>query len=151
MRAAHHSDVLEVEFGRRNIPFVKYGGLKFLEAAHVKDLLLRWAENPRDAVAGLRSYSFYRASARQPGATPSTGSRMRALAQRRSQFTPPAAAVVPWPGFCRMIERLRDATAAWQGQVGLVREWYQPQLERLYDCAAARAGDFDQLEQIAAG
>jgi hypothetical protein len=36
-----------------------------------------------------------------------------------------------------MIERLRDATTAWQGQVGLVREWYQPQLERLYDYAAA--------------
>src|SRR5580704_3475030 len=56
-RAAHHSDLLEIELGRRNIPFVKYGGLKFLEAAHVKDVLaiLRWAENPRDAVAGFRA------------------------------------------------------------------------------------------------
>ena len=55
-RAAHHSAALEVELARRNIPFVKYGGLKFLEAAHVKDVLcvLRWAENPRDAVAGFR-------------------------------------------------------------------------------------------------
>src|SRR3984957_3836150 len=55
-RAAHHSAALEVELARRNIPYVKYGGLKFLEAAHVKDLLcaLRWAENPRDAVAGFR-------------------------------------------------------------------------------------------------
>ena len=55
-RTAHHSDLLEVELSRRNIPFVKYGGLKFLEAAHVKDLLsiLRWAENPKDAVAGFR-------------------------------------------------------------------------------------------------
>jgi len=49
-RAAHHSARLEIELARRNIPFVKYGGLKFVEAAHVKDLLaiLRWAENPRD-------------------------------------------------------------------------------------------------------
>ena len=56
MRAAHHSDALEVELGRRNIPFVEYGGLKFLEAARVKDVLcvLRWTENPRDAVAGFR-------------------------------------------------------------------------------------------------
>ena len=38
-RAGHHSDQLEVELGRRGIPFVKYGGLKFLEAAHVKDML----------------------------------------------------------------------------------------------------------------
>ena len=55
-RTAHHSDLLEIELGRRNIPFVKYGGLRFLEAAHVKDVLaiLRWAENPRDAVTRQR-------------------------------------------------------------------------------------------------
>jgi ATP-dependent DNA helicase UvrD/PcrA len=56
-----------------------------------------------------------------------------------------------WPGFCRMIERLRHVGTPWTGQVGLVREWYQPQLERLYDYVVARAGDLDQLEQIAAG
>src|SRR5215831_14445506 len=55
-RASHHSAALELELTRRNIPFVKFGGLKFLEAAHVKDLvgILRWAENSRDAVAGFR-------------------------------------------------------------------------------------------------
>jgi superfamily I DNA/RNA helicase len=54
-RASHHSDQLEVEFARRDIPFVKYGGLKFLEAAHVKDVLcvLCWIENPRDAIAAF--------------------------------------------------------------------------------------------------
>jgi DNA helicase II / ATP-dependent DNA helicase PcrA len=153
-RAAHHSDLLEIELGRRNIPFVKFGGLKFLEAAHVKDVLaiLRWAENPRDAVAGLRALQL------QPGIGPATArnvidrlSHEGFAAAALARFTPPAAASVPWPGFCRMIERLRDATTAWQGQVGLVREWYQPQLERLYDYAAARIGDLDQLEQIAAG
>src|SRR6185295_15860033 len=55
-RSSHHSDVLEVELVRRNIPYVKYGGLKFLEASHVKDLLavLRWADNPRNRIAGFR-------------------------------------------------------------------------------------------------
>ncbi len=55
-RAAHHSDLLEVELARRNIPFVKYGGLKFLEAAHVKDALslLRVLENPFDEVSWFR-------------------------------------------------------------------------------------------------
>ena len=55
-RASHHSAPLEIELTRRNIPFVKFGGLKFLEAAHVKDLLalLRFVENPRDRVAGFR-------------------------------------------------------------------------------------------------
>ncbi len=48
--------LLEVELARRNIPFVKYGGLKFLEAAHVKDCLavLRVCENPRDEVSWFR-------------------------------------------------------------------------------------------------
>ncbi|MEX0585434.1 MAG: ATP-dependent helicase, partial [Pirellulales bacterium] len=55
-RASHHSIALEVELARRNIPFHKYGGLKFVETAHVKDLLgfLRLAENPRDIVSGQR-------------------------------------------------------------------------------------------------
>jgi ATP-dependent DNA helicase UvrD/PcrA len=68
-RAAHHSDLLEMELGRRNIPFVKHGGLKFLEAAHVKDVLaiLRWAENPRDAVAGLRALQLHPGERSLPG------------------------------------------------------------------------------------
>jgi hypothetical protein len=55
-RTAHHSAMLEIELTRRNIPFVKFGGLKFIEAAHVKDMLsvLRWAENPADRVTGFR-------------------------------------------------------------------------------------------------
>ena len=55
-RASHHSMLLEAELARRNIPFHKYGGLKFVETAHVKDLMafLRLAENPRDVVAGTR-------------------------------------------------------------------------------------------------
>src|SRR5216684_7408166 len=55
-RTSHHSGPLEVELTRRNIPFVKFGGLKFLDAAHIKDMLamLRFVENPRDRVAGFR-------------------------------------------------------------------------------------------------
>jgi len=56
-RASAHSARLEMELTRRNVPFVKFGGLKFLEAAHIKDVLavLRWAENPRDRVSGFRA------------------------------------------------------------------------------------------------
>ena len=56
VRAAHHSDLLELELSRRRIPYVKYGGLRFLEAAHVKDLicLFRLADNPRDELAWFR-------------------------------------------------------------------------------------------------
>ena len=55
-RTSHHCGPLEVELTRRNIPFAKFGGLKFLDAAHVRDILalLRFVENPRDSIAGFR-------------------------------------------------------------------------------------------------
>jgi DNA helicase-2/ATP-dependent DNA helicase PcrA len=56
VRAAHHSDVLEIELAARGIPFVKYGGLRFTEAAHVKDFLAaaRIVVNPADDIAWFR-------------------------------------------------------------------------------------------------
>ena len=153
-RATHHSAELEVELARRNIPFVKYGGLKFLEAAHVKDILcaLRWAENSRDAVAGFRVLQLL------PGIGPSAARNViRRLSESNLRFKAlkglsiPSAAAPHWSEFCdRMIE-LGDPTTPWIGQVGLLRRWYQPYLERLYDHSVARIGDLEKLEQIAAG
>ena len=56
MRAGHHSDLLEIELTARRVPFVKFGGLKFLEAAHVKDFLagLRLLDNRADEIAWYR-------------------------------------------------------------------------------------------------
>jgi DNA helicase-2/ATP-dependent DNA helicase PcrA len=56
IRSAHHSDVLEIELSARGIPFVKYGGLRFTEAAHVRDFLaaLRVIINPADDIAWFR-------------------------------------------------------------------------------------------------
>src|SRR5262249_28614096 len=67
-RASHHSAQLEIELSRRNIPFVKYGGLKFLEAAHVKDVIsiFRWCENPSDRTAGFRVLNCCRELDRAP-------------------------------------------------------------------------------------
>ena len=103
-RASHHSGPLEVELTRRNIPFVKYGGLKFLEAAHIKDVLafLRWAENPRDRVAGFRVIQLL------PGVGPATAARIldrmaeqSAPMRGLSEFTRPAAQQSPGPRFLR--------------------------------------------------
>jgi DNA helicase-2/ATP-dependent DNA helicase PcrA len=150
-RAAHHSDALEIELSRRNIPFVKYGGLKFLEAAHVKDALcvLRWGENLRDRVAAFRVLQLL------PGIGPSSAQRAAdALAEWAfsldafRRHTPPAAARADWPAMCELLIRLRT-DVEWQAQMGLVRRWYQPHLERIYDHALIRAQDLDQLEQIA--
>ena len=83
-RASHHSILLEAELARAEIPFVKFGGLKFVEAAHVKDLLgfLRLAENPLDAVAGTRILSLL------PGIGPSKARQlMQQVARYRRQFS----------------------------------------------------------------
>ncbi len=56
LRAAHHSDLIEVELTARKVPYRKYGGLRFLEAAHVKDFVMaaRLLDNPHDEIAWYR-------------------------------------------------------------------------------------------------
>jgi DNA helicase-2/ATP-dependent DNA helicase PcrA len=108
-RTSHHSAVLEIELSRRNIPFVKFGGLKFLEAAHVKDMLavLRWAENPLDRVTAFRVLQLL------PGIGPGTAGRLldglagrSAFHQHLSLFRPPARAAEEWPAFTSLMQRL---------------------------------------------
>jgi DNA helicase-2/ATP-dependent DNA helicase PcrA len=145
VRAAHHADGLELELARRNIPFVKYGGLRFLEAAHVKDLLciLRWAENPRDSIAAFRVLQLL------PGIGPRFAER---LAEERELegARVPAAAEEGFAGLVGLLARLRKPAESWPDQLGWTRKWYEPELERLYDGANVRKGDLEQLERIAA-
>jgi DNA helicase II / ATP-dependent DNA helicase PcrA len=150
-RTAHHSDALEVELARRNIPFVKYGGLKFLEAAHVKDVLsiLRLAENLRDSTSALRVLQLL------DGVGPAHAKKAIAhLAQHQYDprgwlsFIPPAAAVGQWKAFVEMLLEIRDDKMPLPQQVALVRAFYEPVLERLYDQAEVRKRDIEQIEQI---
>ena len=152
-RSSHHSDVLEVELTKRDIPYVKYGGLKFLEAAHVKDMMsvLRWADNPRNSVAGFRVLKLL------PGFGPATAK--QALDHFEAQnfsvkslaaFDAPQAVTMDWKRFCALLEKLADPSTPWPGQVGLVREWYKPQLERIHDAPWTRMGDLEQLETLSA-
>ena len=151
-RAAHHSAALEIELTRRNIPFVKFGGLKFLEAAHVKDVLsiLRWAENPRDQVAAFRVLKLV------PGIGPAVARRaFEALGARPDgfapllEFRPPAAALEVWDGLVALLLDLAGSKE-WVAEMGRLRLWYNPILELVYDSVQTRLGDLDQLEQIAA-
>ena len=137
-RASHHSLDLELELSRRNIPYHKYGGLKFLEAAHVKDLLafLRFAENPRDVTAGARMLQLLpgigpkRAAELLDDVTRAGGDAAGAWAQAA---VPPALSQT-WP---RLVEMLRILTAAEPppvpAQLHLVRTFYAPLLERTHD------------------
>jgi DNA helicase-2/ATP-dependent DNA helicase PcrA len=151
-RNADHSDVLELELVRRNIPYVKYGGLKFLEAAHVKDLLavLRWADNPRNRIAAFRVLQLL------PGMGPANSERICDAFEAAGFRWPdlalqsvPSATRDHWPAFANLMSTIAAGGAAWDGQVTLVRGWYEPQLERLYEAAQARRGDLEQLERLA--
>lgn len=153
-RASHHSGTLEVELTRRNIPFVKFGGLKFLDSAHVKDVLalLRFAQNPRDRIAGFRVLQLL------PGVGP--GSARRVLDTMGENAYPfealrdlkaPQRSGEAWTGFMNLLTTLGSHQISWPGEIAAVRYWYEPHLERLHEDASTRLADLLQLEQIAGG
>jgi DNA helicase-2/ATP-dependent DNA helicase PcrA len=153
-RAASHSAALELELVRRNIPFVKFGGLKFLEAAHIKDVLamLRFAQNPAGRVAGFRVVQLI------PGIGPATAARLLdAVAEAADPvaaieaFPAPPRAQGEWEQFTALFRTLRTTGLRWPLEIELVRDWYLPHLERLHDDAPVRAADLDQLVALAGG
>jgi DNA helicase-2/ATP-dependent DNA helicase PcrA len=163
-RAAHHSDLLEVELARRNIPFVKYGGLKFMEAAHVKDALslLRVLENPFDEV------SWFRVLQLPEGIGPATARRlMDELGVRRVNDDQPSPLLrfleepvaVP-KGAIDGVQELRSAlgdcladetTMPPAAQLDRLRAFLEPVFARRYDAPGARTRDLEQLELLASG
>jgi len=151
-RTSHHSILLEGELARRNIPYVKYGGLKFIEAAHVKDMMsfLRLAENPRDVVSGSRLLQLL------PGIGPKRARQlMDLLIQSEGSFrtwddvTVPPAAGDDWSKLVTLMKQLDKRTSDLPSQIGLVRRFYDPILENRYDNSTPRRRDLEQLEQLA--
>jgi DNA helicase-2/ATP-dependent DNA helicase PcrA len=152
-RASHHSATLEIELVRRNIPFVKFGGLKFLESAHIKDVLsvLRWIENPRDRVAGFRVMQLI------PGIGPKTSAQVLdnlALSQDvmvgLQESKVPSGAAESWQGFLELVDILSQRVVPWPSEFETISTWYQCHLERLYEDAQVRQIDIEQLTKIAA-
>jgi DNA helicase-2/ATP-dependent DNA helicase PcrA len=152
-RTSHHSAQLELELARRNIPFVKFGGLRFLDAAHVKDVLsiLRGIDNPRGRLAGFRALRLL------PGVGPAAAARwLDALDEAVSPaaimqgFEIPAAAADAWASLRAMYEALHIARGDWPADLDTVLDWYEPQLERIYENAPLRAPDLAQLRRIGA-
>ncbi len=153
-RTSHHSAALELELARRNIPFVKFGGLKFLEAAHVKDVMavLRFAQNPRSRMAGFRVAQLV------PGIGGATATRLLdAMAEAPDPhtalqaFAPPAQAQEGWAQLAALYARLQEPGLAWPADIELAKAWYLPVLERLHEDAQVRRLDVEQLARLAAG
>ncbi|MDE1150247.1 MAG: ATP-dependent helicase [Azospirillaceae bacterium] len=152
-RTAHHSGPLEVELTRRNIPFRKFGGLKFLDASHVRDVMavLRWAQNPRDRLAGFRTLQLMRGVGPKAAAAALDLTSGFTGLEGLDGFSPPARAAGDWAPFLDLVGRLSGAGTGWPTDMELVRHWYEPHLERLHEDAGPRLADLRQLEQIAAG
>jgi DNA helicase-2/ATP-dependent DNA helicase PcrA len=156
-RASHHSLALELELARRNIPFHKYGGLRFVETAHVKDLMafLRFAENPLDQMAGTRVLMLL------PGVGPKKATRLI------NELGPSPARSSPFLNWQNVSAPSRATSGFWAGlrelmtaisgpdpgelpsQINRIRKFYAPLLEQRYDNAKARLRDLEQLEILA--
>lgn len=157
-RAGYMSADLEIELTNRKIPFEKWGGLKFLEAAHVKDVLafLRILENPRDEV------SWYRILLLLPGIGDATArsaiDTMASAAWESAAFgryAPPPRARAAHEALVRLLDELRSGNPADEARVSAdiarVRLLYDNILRERYDKAEPRLSDLDQLQTIAAG
>jgi DNA helicase-2/ATP-dependent DNA helicase PcrA len=151
-RAGHHSAKLELELARRQIPFKKFGGLKFLDTAHVKDVMaaLRWSLNPKDGVSGMRLLMLL------PGIGSKTaGKLLRQIGEGRDfldtlgRFPTPAQTALHWPDLLDLMRYLRTSVDAWPAAFDRVLKWYEPRLDA-YDDARARRADLEQLQQVAA-
>ena len=128
-RTSSHSGPTEIELTRRNIPFVKFGGLKFLDTAHVKDLLalLRFVENPRDRVAGFRILQLL------PGVGPTSAQRvLDAMANQVDpigalvEIAQPPRAGEGWTDFVTTLLQLRSGKSGWPAEISCARLWYTP-------------------------
>ena len=140
-RTTHHSGPLEIELTLRNVPFVKFGGLKFLDTAHVKDLLalLRFATNPRDRVAGFRILQLV------PGSGPASAQRVLDLMAGQpdplgalSGIAAPPRSGDGWTGLVEALQSLGSGMTGWPAEIGCARRWYEPTLSaftRMPPCA----------------
>ena len=151
-RNGHHSDRLEIELMRHDIPFVKYGGLKFLEAAHVKDLLsiVRWIDNPKHHISGFRVLKLL------PGVGPGTAMKILDYLQLHQfqfaaldHFKIPNSATSSWKLLLNLLISSQSQDGQWPSQMELAKLFYQPLLEENYEDFYAREGDLEQIINIA--
>lgn len=152
-RSAWHANLLEIDLNRANIPYRKFGGLQFLEAAHIKDILalLRVVANPRDALAWFRVLQWF------DGIGKRTAQR---ILESVLQHDPPALHPEPWEKkrygadlfeLSGVIEGLGGLRSDVSALVDAALRWFLPRLPSLYDDAGKRTRDLDSLPTLAQG
>jgi DNA helicase-2/ATP-dependent DNA helicase PcrA len=159
-RAAYLSFDLEVELAKRHLPYRKFGGFKFLETAHVKDVIahLRLIENPRDSLSLSRALMLVPGIGRKAGADLSRKASEEAsllpvlaslAARKRSEEAGRLAALLTelaGPGGEGPGERNLPVTET----VARVIAYYRPLMEARFDDHPRRLKDLDHLESLCA-
>ncbi|WP_166424531.1 ATP-dependent helicase [Paraglaciecola sp. 20A4] len=150
-RSSYHSDRLELELTRRNIPYVKHGGLKFLEAAHVKDLLsiIRWADNPKHKISAFRLLKLL------PSVGPKIAEKVihtlkvkQYVLNELMDYPMPHVAKSLFQDLIKVVSAIHNNEIVWSEQVNAVVQVYKALLEINYDDHFVRFGDIEQMAQI---
>ena len=158
-RAGHHADGLELELARRDIPFVKYGGLRYLETAHLKDLLalLRILDNPADELA------WHRVLRSLDGVGPATARQVAEELRITKAKADPLARLIDGIGrfprqATRQVDELRSALADCAdgslepgAQIDRLSGFCRLVFPNRYENGLARLADIDRLATAARG
>ena len=158
-RASHHSLSLEVILAEQNIPFHKYGGLKFAEAAHIKDLIafVRLVENPRDMMSSLRILMLLDGIGRTRAMT-LTDMLLDSKGDFETwrQWSAPANTQAQWKPFVDLLMHLANQKAGRQSgqtvaqELDAVRSFYKPIVDDKFNNSRERLNDLEQLVHISA-
>ncbi len=158
-RSGNHSYLLEKELNRRKISFRKYGGLRYAEAAHIKDVMafVRLIGNPLDIL------SFERVAALSKGIGPKTAKKLFGLfsAGDREGFEKAARRWPEFIGHMKLVEDMRHENLSPKAALDRVRERYQPEMEELFpedwprriqglETLAGMAAEFDDVQTFVA-
>lgn len=151
-RASWHANELEVELKNRNIPYVKYGGIKFAEAAHIKDVLsfMRVLNNPFDDIAWLRALTLLE------GIGPANANKIIAeILKKNGELSGLVAGEFSTKKFFpdlqelhKLLSFLKKSTLRPADQLEKVIIYYTPIFELQYDDYRRRTGDLDSLLRI---
>src|SRR5712692_2201427 len=155
-RSSFHSFDLEIELSRRNIPFVKRGGFKFVETAHFKDILahLRVVENPRDAVSWNRLLLLIegvgpkKSQALIESILAKEANGLDALREAAAKGSGPS--VQGLQDLLRVLEEVSGGRMTPAEQMNAVCGYYLPILKQHYDDYPKRMKDVEHLYTIAA-
>jgi DNA helicase-2/ATP-dependent DNA helicase PcrA len=150
-RSSFHSFDLEIELAKANIPFQKFGGMKFIETAHIKDVLafLRIAANPKDVV------SWYRVLLLHEGIGPKSAQRIldelatARLTIKAGPDSQPSFKSEKLHGLFNLLYNIHTSKALPSEKLQQVLEYYHPLFKTHYDDYNKRNKDLEIFQNIA--